>query len=289
MTTLSAVTRGASLGRICLLAALAASCGGDDVPGSIRVTVTTRGTSLDADGYTVTAAGTTQAVSANGETTLADLTPGRYSVSLSEVAVNCSVRGDNPVTVELESGVEAGAAFDVTCAIPGVVRVRTTTSGWDYDLDGYLVNVDGAAPQRIAASGVTNLISTSRGMLAVTIGDVSPECTADPRNAASVPAPAAGEVSEIALAFQCPTLTGGLTITVERGFVVRVDGAELPPASDTSLTLARLAPGVHALEYHPGYLASGCTVNGPTPTLATVVLGAMTDVSMPLIDCSGAF
>ncbi len=291
MTALNAVARGrTSIGRICLLAAFAAGCGADDEPGSIHVTVTTTGTSLDADGYSVTVADKAQDVTANGETTLADFTPGRYTIELSKVAANCTVTSSNPVTVELGSGADATAAFVVECAIPGVVRVRATTTGWDYDKDGYLIEVEGAdARQRVTANGITNLISSQGGTLAVTVTDISPDCIADPHNAASVPAPRPGEVSEIALAFECTTLTGGLTIVLpndDRGYMVLVDGIEYPPLGTSGLTLDRLPPGAHSIEYLPAYLEWGCTVDGLNPFSTTVAVGVMNDVTMPFLDCS---
>lgn len=290
MITSKAVVRArAAVGRICLLAALAAGCGADDDPGSIHVTVTTTGTSLDANGYSVTAASTTKDVPANGEATLADFSPGRYTVELSEVAANCTVTSSNPVTVQLGSGAEAAAAFEVECTMPGLVRVRVSTSGWDYDKDGYLIEVEGDTRQRVNANGVTNLISSRRGTLAVTVADVAPECTADPQNPVSVSAPMPAEISEIALKFACPTITGGLRVNVQPGFALLVDLAEYLPANgpSTTLILDRLTPGEHRVEYGAWYLSVGCTVDGPTPTVATVVVGTMTEITMPLIDCGG--
>src|SRR5436309_4684272 len=90
-------------------------------PGTLRVTTSTGGSSLDPDGYTVTVDGSTsQAIATNNSTgiTFTGLAAGSHSVALSGVAANCSVTSANPQTVNVPSGGTVTAAFTVNCTTP---------------------------------------------------------------------------------------------------------------------------------------------------------------------------
>lgn len=91
-----------------------------DAVGSIRVTSTTTGSSLDSDGYTVTVDGVERGpLQLNSEVTYEDLTPGAHAVTLGGLASNCVVDGDNPRGVLVVPGSPVVAAFTVTCATMG--------------------------------------------------------------------------------------------------------------------------------------------------------------------------
>src|SRR5204862_6685712 len=78
--------------------------------GDLTVTTTTTGSSLDPDGYTVTVDdATSQSIATNGSVTFIGLSPGPHSVSLSDVAANCTVTSANPVTVTVVAGETATA------------------------------------------------------------------------------------------------------------------------------------------------------------------------------------
>ena len=83
------------------LLALAAAAGCKDAAGpttgAARVTVTTAGLDLDADGYMVTVDGEPwHAVGRADAVTIPELATGGHTVGLSGVAENCTVGGDNP-------------------------------------------------------------------------------------------------------------------------------------------------------------------------------------------------
>jgi len=62
--------------------------------GSLTVSASTTGSSLDADGYTVTVdGGSPQAIGINGSVTFNGLAAGGHSIALSGVAANCTVSG----------------------------------------------------------------------------------------------------------------------------------------------------------------------------------------------------
>src|SRR3989442_3364638 len=115
--------------------------------GTLAVTVATSGSDIAPDGYTVTVDGSlSQSVGANGLVTFTGLAAGDHTVSLSGVASNCTVSGDNPRTISLIAGVVGTTSFSVSCAaIPktGNVTVTTNTTGSSLDPDGYTVTVDG--------------------------------------------------------------------------------------------------------------------------------------------------
>ncbi len=87
--------------------------------GDLTVTTTTGGTgTLDPDGYIVTVDGAQKSIATNGSVPFTGLTPGNHSVSLSDVATNCAVNGQNPQTVAVVAGNTAQANFAITCSPP---------------------------------------------------------------------------------------------------------------------------------------------------------------------------
>ncbi len=87
--------------------------------GDLTVTTTTGGTgTLDPDGYIVTVDGAQKAIATNGSVPFTGLTPGNHSVSLSDVATNCAVNGQNPQTVAVVAGNTAQTNFAITCSPP---------------------------------------------------------------------------------------------------------------------------------------------------------------------------
>jgi len=57
--------------------------------------------------------------------------PGQYSVTLDDVAPNCTVTSQNPQTINVASGATETAQFDVTCGVATTMttaNVTTTTA-----------------------------------------------------------------------------------------------------------------------------------------------------------------
>src|SRR5207249_4435945 len=77
-------------------------------PGSLDVTVSTTGGTQDPDGYTVTVSGTggaSQHIATNGgRVTFDNLAAGDHTVTLSDLASNCSVSGGASKTVTVPAG-----------------------------------------------------------------------------------------------------------------------------------------------------------------------------------------
>jgi hypothetical protein len=96
--------------------------------GDLTVNTSTSGLSLDLNGYAVTVDGAqSQAVGINGSVTFTGLTAGTHSVALSGVAVNCTVTGSNPRSVDVPAGATASTTFSVTC-VPGPITGLTFTT-----------------------------------------------------------------------------------------------------------------------------------------------------------------
>lgn len=88
--------------------------------GSIAVTATTSGSSLDPDGYTIRVdQGSSQTLTINGTRTVGSLTAGPHTAQLGGLATNCTVAGDNPRSVTVTAGQTATVAFAITCVAAG--------------------------------------------------------------------------------------------------------------------------------------------------------------------------
>jgi len=90
-----------------------------DSDGNIHVAVSTRGSNLDSDGYSLTVDGDlAYAVTAQGTVAL-QLAEGTHSVQLGGLSANCTVDGENPRSIVVKPGGPATVAFDVTCVRAG--------------------------------------------------------------------------------------------------------------------------------------------------------------------------
>ena len=96
-----------ALSALAVVAALAA-CGDDNGTGpntgSVTVSVTSTGAGVSSAGYVVTVDnGDGQDVAANGDISIS-VNAGSHSVALTNLPSNCSVSGNNPVTVDVTAG-----------------------------------------------------------------------------------------------------------------------------------------------------------------------------------------
>jgi len=115
--------------------------------GSIQVTTVTTGTSLDPDGYTLSVdGGASQAIGPNATLTLEDLALGTHALTLSNIASNCHLDGENPRVIEVLPGSMA-VRFDLNCL--GANALIAFTSSAFQLLAIFVVNPDG--------SGIRNL------------------------------------------------------------------------------------------------------------------------------------
>jgi Big-like domain-containing protein len=110
------------------------SCGDNQGPtpsGSVEITTATTGPDPDADGYEITIdEGSQAAIGTNASLRHDNLAPGTHAVLLTGIAANCSVAGENPRQVPVESGGTASVAFVITCtALPEGFTTTTSQEG----------------------------------------------------------------------------------------------------------------------------------------------------------------
>src|SRR4051794_36012822 len=116
-----------------LLAAAGMSCADLNAPpppafGYIQTTVSQTGLDLDTDGFIVTLDGVQSARTADASQFQKFFVQlGAHSVSLSNIAANCTVDGPNPRPVSLVEGQVVSVVFEVACVRTGIT-VTTTTS-----------------------------------------------------------------------------------------------------------------------------------------------------------------
>jgi hypothetical protein len=92
--------------------------------------------------------GAPQAIGINGQVTIPHLAPGSHALTLSDLAPNCILSGDNPRAINLVAGSSDTVRFEVTCSATGLT-VTTATTGTDPDPDGYLLTLNGGEPRHL--------------------------------------------------------------------------------------------------------------------------------------------
>jgi alpha-tubulin suppressor-like RCC1 family protein len=114
----------------CLLAACGESNSPSEPSGQIRVASSTTGLSVDPDGYTVVLDdGDGHPIPINGTLLLEEVAPGNHTLTLTGVARNCRIEGEQPVTVLVNAGATTDASFTVTCDA-AALAFRLVSSGW---------------------------------------------------------------------------------------------------------------------------------------------------------------
>ncbi|NOT09073.1 MAG: hypothetical protein HOP28_12810 [Gemmatimonadales bacterium] len=152
----------------CILA-IAAACGGGSTAepsqpppppppppgpsaGTMQVSITTGGSDLDTDGYTISVSGgAAQPIGANATVTLAPGN-GNHSVLLNGIAANCAVTGSNPRSAAVTGGSQTSVAFVVTCgavvqSLTGRIAFETKRTG-NYEI--FVMNADGTNPVNLS-------------------------------------------------------------------------------------------------------------------------------------------
>lgn len=187
--------------------------------GSIEVTTTTTGVDLDADGYGVAITndalgGWTVYLPANGNNTLMDAREGTYSVSLNGLAPNCVAAASNPISVTVVNGQTSRLALAVTCTAFGAIRVTATTSGMDFDPDGYAAVADLALGGGVSVpvNGSATFTQVGAGTQNVTLSGLAANCSVVGANPVSVTV-TSGATTDVSFAIACaPVLPVGSAI-----------------------------------------------------------------------------
>jgi Tol biopolymer transport system component len=282
----------------CLSVILACTAGCDGLPGppepgAIMVVVQQQGTDLALGGYGVSVdAGPPRALdSPSFRVTFTNLDPSDHTVRLEGLAANCSVVGQNPMTVTVASNQTTVAQFTVACVANfGTVRVSTVTTGSNQDPSGYLVMVDGVQRSPVGLNAAVAIADVRVGLHAVSLGDVASTCRITTPHPVNVTVTFHGTV-EVAFNIQC-AVPGNLTVTVVTtgveldpdGYTVDVQAASVGFSEsrsvplDGSVTFTSLLP---ATDYRVtlGGVSANCGVAGPDRQTVEVVGGGTTSVT----------
>ena len=117
--------------------------------GSLRITTATSGSSLDPDGYTISVDGAApQVIGPNATLDLEGLAAGTHALTLSGIASNCHLDGENPRTVEV---LPATVSFDLNCL--GANALIAFTSNAFQLLAIFTVNPDGTGLRNLTPDG----------------------------------------------------------------------------------------------------------------------------------------
>ncbi|MFL5447671.1 MAG: Ig-like domain repeat protein [Gemmatimonadales bacterium] len=263
--------------------------------GSLTATVSTPGSSVDPDGYTLLVDGTGRgALSGTSPVTISGLAAGDHAVGLTGVADNCQVQGDNPRLVSISSGATASVAFVVTCTPPqpgsGSIQLTVNTTGPEPDPDGYTATLDGTTPIPVPATGSATFPSVPAGNHTVTLSGLAANCTVPDGGSASATV-SAGAASQVSFTVTCtaiPPSTGTLRITTSTtgpdpdadGYRFAVDGGQPQAiAVNSQVELPNTPAGTHTVVL--SNVASNCTADNATKT-ATLAAGATETVAFTI-------
>ncbi len=259
-------------------------CGGDggtgiEVP-SLHVTTTTSGVDQDADGYFVAVDnGTERPIGTGDELGIASLSVGSHIVTLTGVAPNCTVLGENPRAVQVSSDRQTEVPFSIECRpFNGAVRVVTTTTGPDQDVDGYVLVVDGDAHE-IGSNTSVVVDEVPAGSRIVEILGVAANCVARTSTFIRLTL-IGGDTVEVSFSFDCSSRqpeTGTLQVSTTTtgpspdpdGYLVSVDDG--PPTTiptNGNALLTGVLVGTRLVGVSG--VAGNCAVSGPNPRSATV-------------------
>src|SRR5207248_2873398 len=244
--------------------------------GSLTVTTSTTGGTLDPDGYTFTVdGGSGRAIGINTSVTVDGLSPGSHTVVLSGIAANCSVSGGTSRTVIVTARESATASFTVDCPpppppTPYTTLFRTTTGG-TLDPDGYTFTVDGGSGRAIGINTSVTVDGLSPGSHTVILSDIAANCSVSGGTSRTVTV-TAGQTATASFSVDCPTPpppTGDLTVTTSTsgsnqdadGYTVTLDGGTSRSiGTNNSTTFSGLDAGSHTVTL--GGVAGNCSVSG---------------------------
>jgi Tol biopolymer transport system component len=268
----------------------------------VRITTATTGIDVDSN-YALAMDGVSVGVlGANGSVEITRVAAGSHTVTLSAVAGNCAVGGENPRSVTVAVGEIVPVAFAVTCdAVTGVIAVTAATSGLDLDPNGYQILVDNSASQAINSNGTIYFSGVTGGshQVELQVAFVYPNCTVlgeNPRTLAVTTGGATRDTVRTTFQVTCAAL-GSLSITAPtsgvdpdpNGYradaVGRISASVDVPATGGTATI----PGLPAGDY--SVTLSGVTVNcdvaGPNPRTISVPSGGTAAVAFD-VTCAQA-
>lgn len=144
----------------------------------LEISVVTSGGDPDPDGYGLYLDGEPGQPVEPDTTLRLDRGAGTHTLSLGDLASNCSVTGVDPLELSVAPGDTAGATFGVICTSfsAGRIVVTTHTSGTFTDPDGYSVSLDGGTARAIGTAETVIFSEVAPGTHSVKLTGMSPGC-----------------------------------------------------------------------------------------------------------------
>ena len=145
-----------------LMLIILVACGGDDSPtnsnpdpestvntGTLELTISSTGSDIDGDGYVLSINDTSSQNVQTDETVLInDLSEGSHQMELSGLSDNCSVSGNNPITISITAGQTTTSTLSVNCK--DILKNEIVFhSDRDGDFEIFVMNADGSNPRQI--------------------------------------------------------------------------------------------------------------------------------------------
>ncbi|MGH7636082.1 MAG: hypothetical protein ACREOK_00395 [Gemmatimonadaceae bacterium] len=214
------------------------------VTGDLRVNVTTTGPDQDLDGYVLFLGNFTGALlPSNGQVTLPFIAAGTHTISLTDLASNCTYGGAQNVTIT--AGQLATVNFAITCAPVAVLKVVAATTGEDPDIDGYAITTGGAMSATRVPTNGTTYVRANTGTVNWQLTDIQPNCSiAGSTSGSATVAP--GDTLTIDASATCTSIgygTAGTSATDAAADTLGNSMNNANPAHDLVQMSARYAPG----------------------------------------------
>jgi hypothetical protein len=154
------------------------------VTGAIQVAAVTSGNDLDPNGYDLDIDGSTMHMGVQQILTVGRLTPGEHTVTLGNVADNCTLSGPNQVKAAVIAGVTEHVAFQVHCtgasiglgAIQVTVRATIILPPPNFQFR-FGVTLDGGNRQSVEPGGSVTYSNVSSGTHVVGLDHVPGFCS----------------------------------------------------------------------------------------------------------------
>jgi hypothetical protein len=278
------------------LASLGILAACDDVTrpqsGSVQVSAVTTGADPDADGYSVVIdGGSTRSLGANGSITLDGVPPGTRQVRLDGVATNCTTGDGVTRQVAVTAEQTTTVAFAISCVERvGRIAVRVSTTGFEWPVGGYRLELDNAVRQQpIGTNDTTTLTGVGEGQHVVWLRGLPDNCKPGGANARMVTV-AFGQTSTAGFDVGCVATRGVLRITTATtgpdpdpdGYTARVTRGP-STISDTAVPVEGtvqldLPLGTNYVVQLLG-VAPNCTVEGGTALTVSIDDGFTYDIS----------
>lgn len=212
---------------LCLVVAVL-GCGDETTEpqsGNIRVNLTVSGAPPDADGCLVSVDGGDAQRLLNGERHLfVGLSVGAHTLSISDVATNCTVENGFSRTVTVGANETASVLFAVGCQPLPALQVATQTAGSMIAQDGYEVVIDGTVTRAIGLSDVATFEDIDLGQYEVELTGLAGSCRVIGANPVRVNIREGG-VTTVDFGVACPPFYDHIAFTWDGIYVMEAEGS----------------------------------------------------------------